>query len=212
LEEREVEIRFGNLDWVLSSDKYMWNKNNGDVFISDCHFGKVTHFRKNAIPVPQASAMDDLVRLKSILERHKPKRLFFMGDLFHSHINSEWEFMLQVLANFDTEYILIQGNHDILDSNAYEGVFNLKKEYIYNGEVCLSHEPIKHEKPIICGHIHPGVRVKVSLSSKAKLPCFWMNDSQLIMPAFGSFTGCVEPEQSKTAHKWAVLNDLIFKV
>ena len=190
----------------------MLNSERQDLFISDCHFGKVTHFRKNAIPIPNAVAQGDLVKLKSILEKHQPKRVFFMGDLFHSHINSEWDLLQQVLSNFDSEYILIQGNHDILETENYSGLFTVLDEFIYEEKICLSHEPVKHELPVLCGHVHPGIGVQTGTTTKTKLPCFWIENHQLIMPAFGSFTGCIEPNKSRTAQAWAVLNNSIFKV
>ena len=42
---------------------------------------------------------------------------------------------------------------------------------------------------MICGHIHPGVKLKGVGLQQMKVPCFYQSHKQLILPAFGAFTG-----------------------
>ena len=42
---------------------------------------------------------------------------------------------------------------------------------------------------MFCGHLHPGVKLKGDGLQRLKLPCFYHTKNQLILPAFGAFTG-----------------------
>ena len=41
----------------------------------------------------------------------------------------------------------------------------------------------------VCGHIHPGVRIKMGLRQSIRRPCFYFGKKHAILPAFGIFTG-----------------------
>jgi metallophosphoesterase superfamily enzyme len=58
------------------------------------------------------------------------------------------------------------------------------------GPFLLTHHPATdHDAFNICGHVHPGIRLTGKGRQGIKLPCFFMRGRQLIVPAFGSFTG-----------------------
>lgn len=46
-----------------------------------------------------------------------------------------------------------------------------------------------HSEFLFSGHIHPGVQLKGKGRQKLRLPCFYQGMKQLILPAFGEFTG-----------------------
>ena len=41
----------------------------------------------------------------------------------------------------------------------------------------------------LAGHVHPGVRLRGGPAQSVRLPCFYFNGHQGILPAFGNFTG-----------------------
>src|SRR5436189_5902028 len=84
------------------------------MIISDLHLGKINHFRKAGIPVPVAANQANTETLIRLMMSHKPKRVIFIGDLFQSHYNAEWEVLGQVIKNFPSySFELVPGNQDI---------------------------------------------------------------------------------------------------
>ncbi len=165
------------------------------LFIADTHFGKITHFRKAGIALPDTAAFENFRKLRQLLETTLPEKVYFLGDLFHSELNIEWFGFKELLSQFpQIQFHLVEGNHDILDESSYaKANFKVHTTPILVGGFLLSHEPIEKDIPegIInfCGHLHPGVRLVGSARQTMRLPCFYLSTNQLIFPAFGAFTG-----------------------
>ena len=66
--------------------------------IADLHFGKVNHFRKSGIAVPVQANMKNASLLIDAIDLLKPDRVIFLGDLFHSAYNQEWEVVVYVIG------------------------------------------------------------------------------------------------------------------
>jgi len=129
------------------------------LLIADVHFGKVTHFRKHGSAVPQAVIEQNFKQLNEVLHFFKPKVLTFLGDLFHSYINSEWKLFSEWVSQVDVNMNLISGNHDIISPSKYEELdIHVTQEWKL-GLFYLTHEP-SVEKGFfnIAGHVHPGVK------------------------------------------------------
>lgn len=116
-----------------------------------------------------------------------------MGDLFHSKANSEWIWLQQLLATFpDIEFILVQGNHDILPPFDYKASrISCVTEMVWD-QLLLTHEPVDSENAFnICGHIHPGLYMAGKGKQRLGLPCYFKTDRRLYLPSFGRLTGFV---------------------
>ncbi|GIL23111.1 MAG: DEAD/DEAH box helicase [Bacteroidota bacterium] len=178
----------------LLPQKALWLKNRGIVLLADLHFGKINHFRKSGIPVPPRANDKNTELLISVLQITKPERVIFLGDLFHSHYNEEWEVLGQVRRHFvNCAFELVLGNHDILSALQYErNNLQVHKQELRLQNLLLTHEPM-NEVPDglynLSGHIHPAVRLKGTGRQSVMLPCFYFGKQQGILPAFGSFTG-----------------------
>lgn len=167
------------------------------LLLADLHLGKVSHFRKNGSAVPDAAATANLDRLIFLLLEFKPRRVLFLGDLFHSVHNPEWEAFEALLYRFpETRFDLVQGNHDILPEECFQRAnIHLHKQNLESGPFIFSHEPLPEdnsERYNIGGHIHPGVRLKGPGKQYLRLPCFYFGAKQALLPAFGVFTGLGE--------------------
>jgi predicted MPP superfamily phosphohydrolase len=91
------------------------------LLLADLHLGKAVHFRRAGIPVPSAVSHSNWDRLIALLLDFEPERVVFLGDLFHSDYNSEWEELADLIHQFDhIDFELVIGNHDILDMQNYE--------------------------------------------------------------------------------------------
>jgi len=191
----------------LLPDKAIWWKERKLLFISDVHFGKVDHFRKNGLPIPSSAGVDNYVRLSRLIERHQPNSILFLGDLFHSSSNMDWEVCKTFFAGYPNITLeLVIGNHDLIPVYELKQVFDQVHETpIQLGPYLLSHEP---ESPSdlynICGHIHPAHRLKVKGRPSLRLPCFYFDDNRCILPAFGSFTGMHTLSRQKGDHVYVV--------
>lgn len=188
----EVEILGEQVE--LMPQKAVWLKRRSTVLLADLHFGKVNHFRKSGIPVPPKANDRNTDTLISVLQTTKAERIIFLGDLFHSHYNNEWEVLGQVRRHFAIcSFELVLGNHDILSALQYERnnmVVHIEQYQL--GNFLLTHEPLQAVAPgtyNLSGHVHPAVRLRGIGKQTITLPCFYFGKQQGILPAFGSFTG-----------------------
>ncbi len=176
----------------LLPDKVIYWRSQDLLLISDVHWGKVDHFRKNGIAIPGVASLSNYERLSELIIRIQPKEVLFLGDIFHSSNNMDWQVCKTFLASYpDITFSLVKGNHDIIDNNELSQVF--KKIYpdtLERNGFLFSHEPQDH--PIlynICGHIHPAFRLVLKRQPTLRLPCFHFTPDRCTMPAFGTFTG-----------------------
>lgn len=185
------------------------------LLIADTHFGKITHFRKSGIAVPDRAARMNLQRLEALFLHWKPEQVLFLGDLFHSEMNTEWLAFKELLRKFPAiGYKLVQGNHDILHDISYANVqFQVYKEPLPLGPFLLSHEPEEGgELYNLCGHIHPGVRLTGEARQTLRLPCFYFGAAGGILPAFGEFTGLYLLKPRKHDKVYVVTGDAVLQV
>lgn len=186
------------------------------LIISDVHLGKVSHFRKSGIPVPGRAFRKNLEVLIDLIKRVSPSRMIFLGDLFHSYYNAEWEEFGQVLRNFPhIQFDLVMGNHDIMSRYQYEKL-NLKihQENLIIGDILLSHEPmesgaIPENLYNLAGHIHPCVSLKGKGRQTMMLPCFYFEERKGLLPAFGTFTGMHRIKPAKESKVFLIVNNSI---
>ncbi len=190
-----VQLNYPNFSLELLKEKVVWIAKEKILLIADLHFGKAAHFRKSGIPIPEPIHDQDLILLRNLFESLAPEEVYFLGDIFHSDINEQWTVLNQFLKGFEKiQFHLVLGNHDILPSTVYENsCFEIHKETVEPiAGLILSHEPldsIPEQRVNVCGHIHPGVLMRGKAKQSIKLPCFYLNHNQLILPAFGVFTG-----------------------
>ncbi len=211
---QQVEIVNEQLE-LLSEKVIYWAKYKL-LLIADLHLGKVNHFRRSGIPVPQKTNDKNIERLIVLLQNQKPDRVIFLGDLFHSHYNSEWEVLGQVISAFpQIQFELVIGNHDILSRHQYEkhGIV-IHEDPLFIEPFILSHEPLEEafDGYNLAGHVHPSVRLLGKGRQHMKLPCFHFNHRQGLLPAFGEFTGTHSLKPDKDDKVFVVLDDEVMEI
>jgi len=206
-------------EFFLTAEKALVHPATRTAFLADLHLGKSTHFRKSGIATPAAIIHDEIVKLAFIIKKYNLQNLYFLGDLFHSHLNNEWSLFEDFLEQHHTvNFILVKGNHDILPESLYnKNIITVVKEPYLFRSITLSHHPIasaqlKKNSTLynIAGHIHPGVVVRGKGRSALKLPCYHQKEQQLILPAFGRFTGVVK-QSGKTGDEtfYAIVHEKV---
>ncbi len=194
------EIVFGGNRMTILVERCLYWSSQQMLIISDVHLGKSDHFRKAGIAFSQGVELGDLEKIEKLIIEYQPQTVIFLGDLFHSQHNIQWDIFAQWIKKFTTQFILIEGNHDLLTPNMYKQVNITCIEELTIQNICFTHEPIENGNRFnICGHIHPGIRLVGKANQSVRLPCFWIKKNQIVLPAFGSLTGLyiVEPRKDE---------------
>ncbi len=177
---------------ILLAHKAIFWPSRKALLLADLHLGKVQHFRKAGIGVPE-QADQNLVRLEVLFQEYPPREVYFLGDLFHSVWNQALSPFAQWLQKRpEVRFHLIQGNHDILPTRKLlEMGLHLHTLPLDLGPFRMSHEPIsnREDRYNLAGHIHPGVLLRGAARQRLTLPCFYFGARGGLLPAFGSFTG-----------------------
>src|SRR5579864_4579097 len=168
-----------NQDLLLLPQKAIYWEQQKALIAADVHLGKVGHFRKAGIAVPRNMEQSDLATLSDLIFEYKPEKLIFLGDLFHSDMNADWEwFRLWRQQNKKLEITLIRGNHDIIHDKHYHELNIALHDQLLTGPFLMLHHPLTEpdllqtEAYVFCGHIHPGVNLSGRARQSITLPCF----------------------------------------
>ena len=164
------------------------------LLIADVHLGRVAHMRRAGISLPIEAARADLDRLSALRAAVDPAHIVFLGDLFHSDPNEEWELFADWLGQqADVRYTLVAGNHDRAYVHTHSSMPGLEiTDGLDMNDLTLIHEPdVVNEGWAICGHVHPGVKVASGPRSQVRIPCFHLRAAErcLILPAFSALAG-----------------------
>jgi metallophosphoesterase superfamily enzyme len=76
-----MELRIKNNTFLLLPQKAIYWKEQKTILVSDLHIGKISHFRKAGIPVPQEGSQNNFKRLDEIIVTQIP-RIFFLSVIF----------------------------------------------------------------------------------------------------------------------------------
>ena len=161
------------------------------LIISDLHLEQGTSLARRGIHVPPFDTAVTLDVLDATLSTTHAKRLIFLGDSFHDtqgeeRLNGTHLSRLRIITNqYETLWII--GNHDPHPPQSLGGH---GAKTIALGPLTLRHEPAKKLKNEIeiAGHLHPGCGLSLR-GRRVRGKCFIADQTRLIMPAFGAYTG-----------------------
>ncbi len=188
-------------DWrglTLLPERAVWRAPSRTLFVADVHLGKAAAFRAAGLPAPAGTTRENLPRLAALIDAFAARRLVILGDLFHARAAlaggslealKEWRARRPGLA-----LTLVTGNHDAAAGAAPAGldIAEVAPPAPVDGVECRHYPleaPGEDGPPLLAGHLHPAVRLGGPGRDSLRLPCFVMRGRQLILPAFGEFTG-----------------------
>lgn len=196
---------------LLLRERALWWQRTSTLFITDPHFGKGATFRSEGIPLPPGSTEDDLRRLTLILDAIQARRLVVLGDFFHASSSRKSDVLIQLTEwrrqHAALQIVLVVGNHD-----RHAGMppahweIDTTEELATPPFLCVHHPmetaalaSLEDDAYVLSGHIHPVVKLSGSGHTPLRLPCFYFQGRQAVLPAFGSFTGgyCVKPQKGE---------------
>lgn len=192
-----MKIEIEGQAFILSYHKAIYWVGKKTLIIGDLHLGKIGHFRKEGIAVPKQAADRNFVMLDNMLETYDVQRIIFLGDLFHSTYNEEWElFAAWRRRHMHIDMLIVLGNHDILPGWLFweSNIRVFTDEYVED-DFLFTHHPPEHpveERFVFAAHIHPVLLLKGKGRQVLRLPCFMMSHKQMVLPCFGVFTGGFE--------------------
>ncbi|HYG02213.1 MAG TPA: ligase-associated DNA damage response endonuclease PdeM [Chryseosolibacter sp.] len=211
-----MEIEILGEEVSLFPQKVMFWKKHGILLVADLHLGKVNHFRRSGIPVPARANDHNLEMLVDVVTLTHPSRVIFLGDLFHSHYNPEWEVFGELVKHFSAiSFELVIGNHDIMSDLQYARKGIILHEQLIIGPFIFTHHPLEDipsNAYNIAGHIHPGVHLRGKGKQAMTLPCFYFGLRQGLLPAFGTFTGLARIAPKKNDKVFVVADNKIMAV
>lgn len=202
---------------MLQGSGAIWLPRIKSLLIADLHLGKAMHFRKSGIGIPAQLSELDLQRLDHLIRQWQPTEVIFLGDLFHSQHNAEWDaFGMQITRYRSTRFILVRGNHDILDQDHYDQFgIHVCHDQLRRGPLLLTHEhltTVPEDCYNLSGHVHPGFRMRGKGRQSITLPCFHLGPTKGLLPAFGRFTGCMPVNRQPADRVWIIVKGHLMEV
>jgi uncharacterized protein len=166
--------------WWLAPEGAVVHRAERAAVVADVHLGYEWARGQGGDCVPAHSLVDTIRRLESLFARTEITRLIVAGDLVESRRScrrTEAD-LSQFRAWLDGQgvaLVALAGNHDPPKRPALPLSYELDGWTILHG-----HRPIKAARAIF-GHHHPTLRAE-GLAA----PCFLIDESTIVLPAFSS--------------------------
>ncbi|WP_425100436.1 ligase-associated DNA damage response endonuclease PdeM [Tropicibacter sp. S64] len=158
------------------------------LVVSDLHLGKSARLSAvGGAQLPPYEGRDTLQRLERDIEATGARRVICLGDSFDApEIESalpEEERLWITRLQAGRDWTWIEGNHD----PGPVALGGAHREAVVLGPLTFRH--VAGETPgEVSGHYHPKARLALRGRSLSR-PCFLVDATRLILPAFGSYTG-----------------------
>jgi uncharacterized protein len=168
------------------------------LFVADLHLGKAATFRSFGAPAPTGVSEETLRRLADLIDTTHPEHVAVLGDFTHARAamtRGLLESLCAWRARWDSvAFTIVLGNHDRGAEQVYLdcGFSCAQAPAMISGIECR-HHPIEASRDagplILAGHVHPVVRLNGPGRDSLRTPCFVVGERQIVLPAFGEFTG-----------------------
>ena len=189
------------------------------LFVADLHLGKAATYRSLGQPVPGGSTLENLLRLDRLIAPCEPLHLVFLGDFLHA-AQARTAALLEAVAQWRMRWprlrcTLVRGNHDHRagDPPASLGIDVVDEPHFMGRFAACHHPQAVGGQVVLAGHLHPTIRLHGRGRDSVRLPCFVRTgDEQLLLPAFGEFTGGWRVEREPGRRFYAVGADKVWAV
>jgi DNA ligase-associated metallophosphoesterase len=161
----------------------------GMLAVADLHLEKGSSFAERGVLLPPYDTAATLARLNALIARYAPRLVVALGDSFHDgrgpkRLADTDRTTLKTMQR-GRDWVWIAGNHDPEPAENIGGRFLPE---LRRGALTFRHEPGGEEHGEIAGHLHPVARV-ARRGRAVSRRCFAADETRMVMPAFGAFTG-----------------------
>ena len=168
----------------------LWLEQYRTLVVADLHLEKGSAYAARGQLLPPYDTRETLHRLQTELHATLAETLVLLGDSLHdmAAISRIAEHERQTLIDLakSVELIWISGNHDPDGGSAFGGH---SADEVTLGHLTLRHEPrIGRQTGEVAGHLHPCAKLTGPAGSLRRR-CFISDDTRIILPAFGAYTG-----------------------
>ena len=216
--QASLPVEIGGTSWVLFAERAAFWRERGWLVVADVHFGKAATFRALGVPVPHGTTAATLARLSGLIDCLQPSTVVFLGDLFHArqaHAAAPVETLCEWRERYGSlELVLVEGNHD-RRAGAPPACLRVHCEsdpWVVGGFAFCHYPRFVRDAFALAGHLHPAIRLYGRADDSVRLPCFWLRDGLLVLPAFGGFTGGADIDRQEGDRVIAVGDGLIVEV
>ncbi|MFN8390146.1 MAG: ligase-associated DNA damage response endonuclease PdeM [Bdellovibrionota bacterium] len=213
---RSVEVR-GETVELLPERAVYWPRRR-ILFVADLHLGKAAAFRSAGVPIPHGTTAADLGRLTELVSKCGPERLIILGDFLHARDGRVEKTFAEVgdwrAAHSALGITLVRGNHDVHAGDPPDGwsIQVVDEPYPLEPFVCAHHDVPSDDYFVLQGHIHPKVHIGRRKERGKRFPCFVLDASRLVLPAFGTFTGGVDIPSTAKRARFAIADGEVLPV
>ncbi len=215
----QIDITLHGTELQLWSQRAIYWPKQETLFVADTHFGKDATFRRHGLPVPQGSTAATLATISHLLDATAARHLVILGDMFHARSSLSRDVCDAVLAFCDRHAHvgrrLVRGNHDAhVGALPQAWSIEVVEPGMQLGNVALGHHPAPLPDGAdlyLCGHLHPALCLGRRQDRLGRLPCFWLSDGCLVLPAIGQFTGTHTVKLLSGERAWVIADDQLFE-
>ena len=207
-----VETTLAGEAVVLHGERALFWPREGVLAIADLHLGKSQAFRSAGLALPRGGTSHDLARIDALIREFAPRTLLVLGDLLHGALSRDAAWFARWNAWRDAHPSLrvqaVLGNHDrALDAEALR-IENSGGQWTVP-PFRFAHVPREDaDAHRVAGHLHPVVRLR-DTGLSARVPVFWLGETNTVLPAFTQFSGGHVIEPGAGDRLWACGGDSI---
>ncbi|QEG40948.1 ligase-associated DNA damage response endonuclease PdeM [Roseimaritima ulvae] len=214
-----IDVNLQGAELQLFPQRAVFWPQHETLFVADTHLGKSTTFRRHGIPVPAGSTQATLDAISGLLETTSARQLVILGDMFHARSSLSTDVRDAVTAFFNRHAEvgrqLVRGNHDAhVGPLPAEWSIDVVSPGLLMENVALGHHPTPPPPGadlLLCGHLHPAVSLGRGQDRLGKLPCFWLSQNCLVLPAIGQFTGTHVVQLKRGERAWLIADDQLIE-
>lgn len=207
LQEEEIELLAGRAAY--------WPARK-TLVVADLHWGKAETFQHWGSPVPSGVLESDLARLEALAQAKGASRVLVLGDLIHARVGLSAGVKGRVAEFFERSGLsltLVRGNHDRSLKEIPAGWrMEVVEGFLDGGPFRFRHDDGEGEgKFQWLGHIHP-LWVARGGGDRLRLPCFWLQQGAMTLPAFSEFTAGINVNAGKNDRIFVIAEDSVLEV
>ena len=183
-----VPLSFAGQEWLLTEGRALYWPRERALLVADLHLEKGAAFARRGMLLPPYDTAATLARLHAAIARYNPKTILSLGDSFHdrtgsAHMPPAYRDALNAIQQ-GRDWIWIEGNHD----PGPVGIGGSHLAELSLGPLTFRHIAQARASGEVSGHYHPKARLRLRGRALTR-PCFLVDRSRLILPAYGAYTG-----------------------